>query len=191
MLTIEKHFPDWKNLRIHESSPVDRGTSAKLKKYCPNYISSQFYPNNRFGEIIDGHQNENLEEQTFGNAVFDLAITQDVFEHIYYPEKAFQEIARTLKPGGAHIFTVPIINKHFKTEVWATLGSEGKPVFLKEPEYHQNPVDVNGSPVTMHWGFDIVDFIKDKSGLNTSIEYLHNMHYGILAEYIEVLVSKK
>ena len=43
----------------------------------------------------------------------------------------------------------------------------------------------------MHWGFDIVDFIEEKSGLNTVIEHIDNLEYGIRAELIEVLVSKK
>jgi hypothetical protein len=63
--------------------------------------------------------------------------------------------------------------------------------FLKTPEWHGNPVDAKGSPVTIHWGFDIVDFIKEKSGLNTTIEYIDDLHFGIRAEFIEVLVSKK
>lgn len=73
--------------------------------------------------------------------MFNLVITQNVMEHIYCPEKAFKEIARTLKPGGAYIFTVPLINKHKKSEVWPTLGNNGEPLFLKTPEYHGNPVD--------------------------------------------------
>lgn len=43
-------------------------------------------------------------------------------EHIYDPEKAFSDIARTLKKGGGHIYTVPIINKFMPTEVWAVKG---------------------------------------------------------------------
>jgi 2-polyprenyl-3-methyl-5-hydroxy-6-metoxy-1,4-benzoquinol methylase len=35
-------------------------------------------------------------------------ITQDVMEHVFDPHHAFKEIARTLKPGGLHIFTTPI-----------------------------------------------------------------------------------
>jgi SAM-dependent methyltransferase len=118
-------------------------------------------------------------------------ITQDVLEHIYNPAKAFSEIARTLKSGGAHIFTVPLGNRFNKTELWAKMDSEGNPIFLKKEEWHGNPVDERGSPVTMHWGYDIVDYIKEHSGLETKIEYLHNLKHGVWAEYIEVLVSKK
>lgn len=192
MLVIEQYYPDWKNLKIHETSPGNRGTSKKLNQLCKNYLSSQYYPNEKLGTIVNNYRNENLEEQTFDDESFDIVISQDVMEHIYHPDKAFKEIDRTLKKGGAHIFTVPIENRHKKTEVWAVLGESGKPNFLSnKPEYHGNPVDPQGSPITMHWGFDIVDFIKDKSGLNTYIEYINNLKYGVRAEYIEVLVSVK
>lgn len=191
MLTIEKFFPNWKTLKIHESSPGNRGASLKLKKYCPNYIASQYYQHKPLGSIFEGFRNEDLENQTFEDELFDIVITQDVIEHIYNPEKAFKEIARTLKKGGAHIFTVPIVNKFKKSEVWATKGTNGKPIFLKTSEYHGNPIDLLGSPVTMHWGYDICDFIKQSSGLETIIESIDNLDYGIRAEFIEVLISIK
>jgi SAM-dependent methyltransferase len=191
MLTIEKYYSNWRELRIHESSPSDCSISHKLKCECKEYTATQYYPDKEFGIKVNGVQNEDLENQTFQDEVFDIVITQDVMEHIFHPDKAFKEIARTLKKGGTHIFTVPIINKHKKTEVWAIKDKNGIPVFLKEPEYHLNPVDPKGSPVTMHWGFDIVDFIKQKSGLETTIEYIDDLNFGIRAEFIEVLVSFK
>ncbi|MGQ0519368.1 class I SAM-dependent methyltransferase, partial [Bacillus sp. D-CC] len=48
---------------------------------------------------------ENLEDMTFQNESFDLFITQDVFEHVMEPKKAFKEIERVLKPGGALLYT--------------------------------------------------------------------------------------
>ncbi len=188
---IEESYPNWRNLLIHESSPAYRGVSEKMQKECMGYTSSQYFPGQPFGSMVQNYRNENLEEQTFPDESFDLIVTQDVMEHIYNPEKAFSEIARTLKRGGAHIFTVPMINKHMKTEVWATLDPSGNPLFLKEPEYHSNPVNPLGSPVTMHWGFDIVNFIREKSGLETTIVHLDDIRLGIRAEYIEVLVSRK
>jgi len=192
ILAIEKHYPGWRNLKIHESSPAStRSSSKKLESQCKDYTATQFYPNEKFGTVINNFRNENLEEQTFPDESFDIIVTQDVMEHVYHPDKAFKEIARTLKKGGAHIFTVPIINKHKKTEVWAVLGKNGEPEFLQKPEYHGNPVNPKGSPVTMHWGFDIVDFIKENGGLDTAIEYMDDLEHGVRAEYIEVLVSKR
>ena len=191
MLIIERQYPEWRNLTIHESSPSSRGASLKLQKGVKNYVASQYYPGKPFGAIIDNFHNQDLENQTFKDESFDIVVTQDVMEHLYNPGKAFKEIARTLKKGGAHIFTVPIINKHKPTEVWAIQGEDGAPVFLKTPEWHGNPVDSKGSPVTMHWGFDIVDFIKESSGLDSTIKHMDSLDYGISGDLLEVIVSKK
>ncbi|NOS86107.1 MAG: class I SAM-dependent methyltransferase [Ignavibacteria bacterium] len=191
MLVIEKYYPNWKELKIHESSPETKGTSLKLKTYCSAYTASQYYNDAEPGKSINGFINQNLENQTFDDNCFDLVITQDVMEHVVNPEKAFAEIARTLKPGGAHIFTVPLVNKFQPTERWAVLDENSNIKFLKTPEYHGNPIDPKGSPVTMHWGFDIVDHIKSASGMDTEIIYMDDLHYGIRAEFIEVLVSRK
>lgn len=191
MLIIEKEYPNWKNLSIHESSPDKRGHSKKLRSQNTAYLETQFFLNEKPGAIVNGVRSEDLENQTFEDNSFDLVITSDVMEHVYDPEKAFKEIHRTLKPGGAHIFSVPIINKHKKTQRWANKGANGEPEFLFEPEWHGNPINKKGSPVTMHWGFDIVDFIKEHTGAECWIEYINNLEYGIRAEYIEIIVSKK
>lgn len=154
-------------------------------------MSSHYFPDQAFGTLVSGHRNENLEAMTFPSASFDVVITQDVLEHIYDPAAVFREIARTLKPGGAHIFTVPLVNKHRPSQVWAVPNDDGSPRFLDEPDYHANPIDPRGSAVTMHWGYDIVQFIKDACGLDTRIEAIDNLEIGVRAEYIEVLVTEK
>ncbi|WP_242117952.1 class I SAM-dependent methyltransferase [Aestuariivivens sediminicola] len=191
MLTIEKYYPDWRDLYIHESSPGIRGHSLKLKTQCKNYLESQYYPDASWGSMVNGARNEDLEKQTFYDNAFDLVITADVLEHVYEPSKVFKEIHRTLKSGGAHIFSVPLINKHKPTQIWAIKGVDGEPKFLFEPEWHGNPIDSKGSPVTMHWGYDIVDYIREHTRAEPHIEYIDNLQYGIRAEYIEIIVAKK
>ena len=192
MYCIDKFYSNWKQLYIHESSPATRGTSAKLKKNCENYLGTHYYSNFAKGEIHDsGWRNEDLENQTFPDESFDLVITQDVMEHIFDPAKAFLEIARTLKPGGSHIFTVPLLMKEKPSSVRAVKAPNGDLIYLQNPEYHGNPIDPNGSLVTMYWGYDISEFIFRHSGLYTTIIYLDNLECGIRAEYIEVLLSRK
>jgi hypothetical protein len=60
-----------------------------------------------------------------------------------------------------------------------------------EPEYHRNPLSSEGSLVTVHWGYDITNFIFETSGLFTEIVLLDILEYGIRAEYIEVLITRK
>ena len=63
--------------------------------------------------------------------------------------------------------------------------------FLKEKEYHGNPINPKGSPVTFHYGYDIVDLIYKSSGMVTQIFTIDNRDLGIRAEYIDVLISRK
>ena len=111
MYCVEKFFPDWCKMVIHESSPNPRGPNSRFKSGAPHYIPTQYFPNRKSGLIYQWFRNENLESLTFKDESIDLHITQDDMEHIFDASKAFQEIARTLKSGGAHIFTTPLVNK--------------------------------------------------------------------------------
>lgn len=56
----------------------------------------------------DGLICQDLMATSFAPASFDLIVTSDIFEHIRKPFAAFAEIRRILKPGGLHVWTVPI-----------------------------------------------------------------------------------
>lgn len=193
MKVISDYYPNWRDLAIHESSPGGRGASIKLPNECKGYTASQFYPDITPGQVhlSSRYRCENLEKLTFPENSFDLFISQDVMEHIFDPASAFKEIARVLKPGGAHIFTAPLINKTRITEVWASRDESGQIIYHHEPEYHGNPVDSNGSLVTMHWGYDIAGFVTETAKTPTVIIMIDNIDLGIRAEYIDVLLSFK
>lgn len=191
MLVIEQFYPNWCDLIIHETSPGNRGASVRLSQECKLYMPSQFFPNQKPGSNHNGMRCENIEALTFGDESIDLHISQDVMEHIFHPAKAFQEIARTLKPGGAHIFTVPLVNKMNSSKLRAKMAEDGSIELIEKPVYHGNPIDSQGSLVTMDWGYDIVKHIFDATGLFTYTLYIDDISKGIRAEYIEVLVTVK
>jgi len=122
---------------------------------------------------------------------FDIFITQDVFEHIYNPFKAFDEIARVLKPGGAHIFTVPWYKKNKRTVKRIKMDRRGRVIHLQPPIYHGNPIDDKGSLVTYDWGRDIFEIIYRTSKMHTLV-YLHrDRNLGLDGEFLEVFISFK
>ncbi len=132
---------------------------------------------------------EDLEALTFEDESFDIVVTQDVFEHVLRAEQGFSEIARILRPSGAHVFTVPIYS-HAKTLLRAKPSSTGIH-HIEPPDYHGNPVDPNGSLVVREWGRDIVDFISEHSGLKTTLYSGKDLKHGIDGEFLDVLVSRK
>lgn len=191
MEVIKTQYPNWASAVIHESSPGNRGASVRLRDECENYLPSQYFLDSRAGQILNGVRCENLEALTFEDNSIDLHITQDVMEHVFNPSKAFSEIARTLKTGGMHIFTVPLVNKWEPSMRRTKKDLEGNIIYLKEPEYHGNPIGDGRSLVTFDWGFDICEYIYQWSKLFTQIIYIDDIGKGIRAEYIEVLLSYK
>jgi len=191
MLTIERFFPRWRELVIHESSPGNRGASVRLAKECPGYFGSQFYPDLPAGSTERNWRCENLEALSFADESVDLHVTQDVLEHVFDPARVFQEVARTLKPGGAHVFTVPLVNKAAPSRRRAEIAPDGSIRHLEPPQFHGNPIDHSGSLVTMDWGYDITAFIHATSGLFTHVIHIDDLSHGIRAEFIEVLVTVK
>jgi len=188
---INKFFPEWRDSIIHESSPADRGTSLKLKNEVGRgqYIGSQFYPHMPLGWCEMG-RNENLSAMTFENESVNLHVTQDVIEHVFDIDAAFSEIARTLKPGGMHIFTCPIVQGVKPTIQRAKLEG-GFIVNIQQPIYHGNPISEEGSIVVWDWGYDIVRRIYEASKMHTIVLQIDDVNQGIRAEYIDVLISIK
>jgi SAM-dependent methyltransferase len=193
MHVIQQRYPNWRALKIHESSPGHRGTSVKLRTQCSGYVASQYDPALGFGNTHPkkAYRSEDLEKQTFLDQSFEIVVTQDVMEHIFDAESAFREIHRTLKPGGAHIFTTPLVNKGNPTQQWAKRLENGTIVHLYPPEYHGNPMSSEGSLVTWHWGFDIKEIVASASGCDSEIVQCQDSTMGIEGEYIEVVIQKR
>jgi SAM-dependent methyltransferase len=178
MFCVETFYPNWRQLLIHESSPVIRRVPCVLRA-APGYIPSQYFPG---GKSLDCTRHENLEKLTFADESVDLHITQDVFEHLLDPDAAFKEIARTLRPGGAHIFTTPLPNQLKPTVACAN----------REPKiFHANHITDEGSLLTFEWGYDISQRVFDATGMFTEMIFLDNLDLGIRAELIEVLITRK
>jgi SAM-dependent methyltransferase len=190
-LVLSRRFPHWREMAIHESSPARRGISPKIAKECRSYTPTQFFPNEALGVVIRGFRNENLERQTFKAQQFDLVVTLDVMEHVNRPAYVFHEIMRTLKPGGAYIFTVPTYKGKVNTERRALYNENGEVEHLAKPEYHGNPVDDAGSLVTFHYGYDLPEFIHKWCGADVEVLRFHDHHHGIIGDFTEVYVATR
>lgn len=185
---LNEFAPTWRQLTIHESSPSGPA-SAKLKSSGGDYIPSHCFPDVALGDYKNGYRCENLERQTFSSESLDLVISQDVFEHVLDPAAAFKEVARTLKPGGMHVFTIPWYS--WKPTLVRAKTHGATVQHLLEPDYHGNPVDPNGSLVVTEWGYDFCDFIYQTSGLTTTAICIRDRYLGIEGKFTDVFISRK
>lgn len=187
---IQLFAPDYRNLKIHESSPGNQ-SSYYLKKNCKFYSDSQYFPGVSTGTTYKGFRCEDLDKLTFPDNTFDLFITSDVFEHIMNPDKAFSEIARVLKPGGKHIFTMPWYPELIQSRRRAKVDDNGVVVHLEEPIYHGNPVSEEGSLVTIDWGLDFCDKVFEFCRMTTTIYVERDRSFGLDGKFPEVFISRK
>jgi SAM-dependent methyltransferase len=188
-LVLERRFPGWRNMAIHESSPADRGISARLAREAPGYVGTQYFPGEAPGATVRGFRNETLEALTFPDAAFDLTVTLDVMEHVNQPDVVLREVRRTLRPGGAYLFTVPTYKEKLTTERRAHYRPDGSVEHMAEPEYHGNPVSDAGSLVTFHYGYDFAELIHAWSGFDVEVTRFHDPRHGVIGEFTEVYVA--
>ncbi|WP_156688305.1 sulfotransferase [Mycobacterium sp. Marseille-P9652] len=190
MLVIEREYPNWRSLRIHEFGPLNRPVSQRLQRECEGYRATHWLDDTGGGRRYGMYIAERLECLSFKPETFDLHITQEVLKHLESPAAAFAEIARTLKPGGAHIFTVPLVCRDQPSRQRVRRTTEGLVEFLEPPMHHGNP-EQRGTLVTMDWGHDIACLIRDASGLETRIIDIDDLEHGVRGEYSHVLISTK
>ena len=96
----------FRKLRVYE--PGTTGPFRRLLRKLPYYQQSDCYGEEARGSVPLEIPHQNLESLSFPDEAFDLVITSDILEHVRKPLCAFSEIARVLKPGGYHVFTVPM-----------------------------------------------------------------------------------
>lgn len=185
---LGRELPDWRRARLHESSPGG-AASDKLRAECPGYVQTQWFAQLAGGALHRGVRCENLEQQTFDDHRFDVVVAQDVFEHVLDPAAAFREVARTLRPGGALVFTIPWWPE--RDTLRRAHRENGRVVHDQPAEFHDNPVDRSGSLVVHEWGRELPDWIAEWSGLRTAVHGAAQPRLGIVGQFCDVFVSRK
>lgn len=191
MLVLEDVRPTWRELRMHESSPMTRGASKVLAGQCSNYDSSQFLPEVKSGDVLDGVLCEDLEAMSFDSASLDVLITQDVMEHILDPGAALEEMARVLRPGGVHVCTFPWYPWIGPTRTRGRRGADGRVEHLLPEQHHASPVSGGRALVTTDWGTDLTDRVEE-AGLSCEVRHVsQDRSRGMDGEFLNVFVFSK
>jgi SAM-dependent methyltransferase len=133
----------------------------------------------RSGETIKGIRHEDVMNLSFDRASLDLVVSNDVFEHVPNPGKAFAECARAIRSGGSMLASIPFDVGYDKSVVRAELLPDGI-AHLHSPVFHGNPVSAKGSLVYTDFGWDILPTIRDSGFSDAAIEVYASAEFGHL-----------
>lgn len=142
-----------------------QGKVHELYKTFSGYRCGEYFDGVASGAYLDGIMCIDLQDIPFEDNYFDFIITEDVLEHVWDITRALNEINRVLKPGGKHIFTVPV------HENIVTMSRKNNQLEV----FHGDPLRPEGAKVFTDFGRDIVSFI-DKFGMKTTMHTLHKFH---------------
>jgi SAM-dependent methyltransferase len=128
--------------RLSEMDVLELDPRSPLKALLSRARSHtrSFHEEGRSSGQVDGAVCADITALRFGNDSLDLIVSSDVLEHVPRLDKAFTETARVLRPGGAHLFTVPprAITKK-RAEI-----VDGKVSYIEPPEHHLDPLSAQG-----------------------------------------------
>jgi SAM-dependent methyltransferase len=146
-----------RSIRVAELNRID-GLHEAISA-LPNLVYSEFREGASPGSILDGIRAEDLTRLSFADASLELILTSETLEHVPDLSRALAEIWRVLVPGGAHIFTVPLLPTEEKTYARAVLQPDGSVKDLVTPLRH--PGGDIGYLVFNEFGADLPTLLSD------------------------------
>ena len=161
--------PAFRQLDIAEINTIGSvGSMHALLRELPRLAFSDYRGPERLGQLVDGARNEDICRLTYADASFDIVLSSDTLEHVPDFRAALAETRRVLRPGGRHIFTVPVVWSRSTTEARAHVGGDGEIIHLMPALYHGKGsgayrfIPVGADLLTFtEFGRDIVDYVRE------------------------------
>jgi len=176
-----------KLLFLEAITPLARLMSYKKRDsiFC-EYLGDNY----KSGEIIGGIRHENILDSSLEDQSVNAVISTDVFEHVADFETAILECFRILKPNGKIIFTIPFRGEE-ETSKRADIKN-GKINYIKEAEYHGNPVSgASDSLVFTDFGWDIFEIGKRCGFKNCYAEAYAGEDFAIIGTLVGIFIYEK
>lgn len=161
---------------MEEVTPIFKWALATFKQHSiigSEYLSHEY----KSGTIINGLHHEDIENLSFPDGMFDLIVSNDVFEHVPNPQKAMAECARVLVRGGTMLATIPFHSLNKESVTRAKIVNDRLENILP-PVYHGNPVSSDGSLVFTDFGWDIIDTMRVAFCHDASLEIYVSNEFG-------------
>ena len=161
--------PTFRELDIAEINTIGSiGSMHALLQQLPRLAFSDYRGPERLGQLVNGARNEDICRLTYSDASFDIVLSSDTLEHVPDFRAALAETRRVLRPGGRHIFTVPVVWTRSTTEARARIDDDGEIIHMMPALYHGKgsgayrliPVGADFLTFT-EFGRDVVDYVRE------------------------------
>jgi O-antigen biosynthesis protein len=163
---------------MEQVTPIYNWATTTFKNH--HIIGSEYLGHHyEGGTVIKGIRHEDVENLSFSDGSLDLVVSNDVFEHVPNPAKAFAECARVLKSGGTLLATIPFYSNNDLSITRAKLVN-GEIEHVLPPSYHGNPVSPEGSLVFTDFGWDVIKEIQAAGFSDVSVEVYASAELGHL-----------
>jgi SAM-dependent methyltransferase len=156
---------------------------AFLQKKYPKLQGSEFLGNSvELGKSNSkGIRNEDITQLTFDNQSLDHVLSFDVLEHVADYQRAFTEIYRVLAQGGHFFWSVPFAANSLHNITRAYMEGD-KVVHLLPPEYHGDPLSDQGVLCFRHFGWEMLEEVKNCGFRDAHAISCHSNELGYLGE---------
>jgi GT2 family glycosyltransferase/2-polyprenyl-3-methyl-5-hydroxy-6-metoxy-1,4-benzoquinol methylase len=165
---------------MEQVTPIYKWASTTFKNH--KIIGSEYLGYEYAGgAIVKGIRHEDVENLSFADGQLDLIVSNDVFEHIPNPVRAFAECARVLKVGGVMLATIPFHSENDISVVRARL-SNGQLEHILPSAFHGNPVSADGSLVFTDFGWDLLATMKEAGFSDVAVDVYAAPELGHLGD---------
>lgn len=166
-------------LRLYAQEALTPLALALRGRY-PRFLGSEYAATDAQRAALFPVPSEDATGLSFPDGSFDVALTNDVLEHIPDLDRGIAELARVLRPGGLLLASFPFDFNAEATDIRAELVGGGL-VHHKEPEYHGNPVDPEGGSLVFQVpGWDVLGRCRAAGFDEAEIVFVSSPGRGIL-----------
>jgi len=162
--------------------------ASRLYQYLchlhPGVIGSEYLgPEMAPGAMRGGIRHEDLTRLSFRDGSLDVAIANDVLEHIPDHQAALGELARVVAPGGLALLTVPFVRHRQAHQVRARIRPDGSLEHLLPPSYHGDPVNPAGGILSYRdYGWSLLDELRAAGFRRAGGLLFWSMHQGLMGD---------
>jgi len=107
--SIRKLYPDFNPLHILHLNQTNE--LSKVFSEVRSLTETEYNADRELGAEINGVSNQDMCRLTFDSNLFDLVLHSETLEHILDYEQALSEAWRVLKPGGWHVYSIPLLHE--------------------------------------------------------------------------------